>query len=178
MKYILFVYPCDDAWDKEESNLKIAEELSSISKCGEVNFVYGDNHSIFHFDSNIGQPELTIFVDLIIPELPEFMYVIVQTSKVMTSNMSPEHLEHLKNINKKGKKPKSKNGITEIFINNKPAFDVNKFLDEERIKVEEFLKNQVCDLTIDEILDKITQTGLDSLTRAEKDKLDEYSKQI
>jgi len=33
-------------------------------------------------------------------------------------------------------------------------------------------------LTLDEILDKILQTGMDSLTRAEKDKLDEYSKQI
>jgi hypothetical protein len=33
-------------------------------------------------------------------------------------------------------------------------------------------------LTLDEILDKIVDQGIDSLTRAEKDKLDEYSKQV
>jgi hypothetical protein len=33
-------------------------------------------------------------------------------------------------------------------------------------------------LTLDEILDKISSQGMESLTRAEKDKLDEYSKQI
>jgi hypothetical protein len=178
MKYILFVYPCDDTWDKDVSNLKMAEELLTIAKSDEVSFIYGENHSIFHFESEMCQPELTIFVDLVHKELPDFMYVLVQTSKTMTSNMLPEHLEHLKSINKKGKRRKTNNSPKEIFIDKKPTFDLKKFIEQERIKVEEFLKNQVCDLTIDEILDKISQTGLDSLTRAEKDRLDEYSKQI
>ena len=178
MKYILFVYPCDNTWDKENTNLKIAEELSTISKSDEITYVFGENHTIFHFESDMSQPELTIYVDIIHKETPDFMYVLVQTSKFMTSNMLPEHLEHLKKINKKGKKSKPQNRIKEIFMDRKPTFDVKKFMEEHNTRVEEFLKNQICDLTLDEILDKISQNGIDSLTRAEKDKLDEYSKQI
>jgi hypothetical protein len=51
-------------------------------------------------------------------------------------------------------------------------------MEEHNARVEEFVKNQICDLTLDEILDKISSQGMESLTRAEKDKLDEYSKQI
>ena len=101
MKYLLFVYPCNDTWDKKETNLKIAEELSTISKSDDITFVYGDNHAIFHFDSDMCQPELTIYIDLIYDESPDFMYVLVQTSKTITSNMLPAHLEHLKKLNKK-----------------------------------------------------------------------------
>jgi len=178
MKYLLFVYPCDDNWDKEETNLKIAEELSTISKCDDITYVFGDNHSIFHFESDMCQQELTIYVDLIHDEKPDFMYVLVQTTKSMTSNMLSEHLEHLKKLNKKGRKPKTKNRVKEIFIDKKPIFDINKFMEEHNARVEEFVKNQICDLTLDEILDKILSHGIESLTRAEKDKLDEYSKQI
>lgn len=178
MKYLLFVYPCDDTWDKNENNMKIAEELSTISKCDDITFVYGDNHSIFHFETDMCQPELTIYVDLIKDEIPNFMYVLVQNSKGMTSNMDPEQLEFLKKLNKKGRKPKTINRVKDIFKNEQPGFDISKFLKEHNSRVEEFLKNQVCDLTLDEILDKISQNGLESLTRAEKDKLDEYSKQI
>ena len=140
MKYILFVYPCDDTWDKEKTNLKIAEEISTVSKSDEISFVYGDKHTIFHFESDMCQPELTIFVDLVHDELPDFMYVLVQTSKFMTSNMLPEHLDHLKKINKKGRKPKTQNRVKEIFKDNTPAFDVKKFMEEHNGRVEEFLK--------------------------------------
>ena len=178
MKYLLFVYPCDNNWDKEETNQKVAEELSTISKCDDITYVFGDNHSIFHFESDMSQPELTIYVDLIHDETPDFMYVLVQTTKSMTSNMLPEHLEHLKKLNKKGRKPKTENRVKKVLSPENFTFDVKKFMEEHNTRVEEFLKNQVCDLTLDEILDKISQNGIDSLTRAEKDKLDEYSKQI
>lgn len=178
MKYLLFVYPCNDTWDKQENNLKIAEELSTISKSDDITYVFGDNHTIFHFESDMCQAELTIYVDLIYEEVPEFMYVLVQTTKSMTSNMLPKHLEHLKKLNKKGRKPKTKNRVKEIFMDKKPIFDIKKFMKEHSARVEEFVKNQICDLTLDEILDKILSHGIESLTRAEKDKLDEYSKQI
>ena len=92
--------------------------------------------------------------------------------------MLPEHLEHLKKLNKKGRKPKTQNRVKEIFIDKNPAFDIKKFMEEHNARVAEFVKNQICDLTLDEILDKISSQGMESLTRAEKDKLDEYSKQI
>ena len=115
--------------------MKIAEELSTISKCDDITFVYGDNHSIFHFETDMCQPELTIYVDLIKDEIPNFMYVLVQNSKGMTSNMDPEQLEFLKKLNKKGRKPKTINRVKDIFKNEQPGFDISKFLKEHNSRV-------------------------------------------
>ena len=177
MKYLLFIYPCDDNWDPTESNEKIATDLSIISKSDEIKFVYGESHSIFHFDSTLSQSETNDYVELIKDDLSDFMYVLVQTPKTITSNMEQDHLEHLLKLNKRGRKPKS-NPIKDTLSKNHPEFDILKLMEENSKKAMEFLNNQVCNLTIDEILDKITDQGINSLTRAEKDKLDEYSKQI
>ena len=177
MKYLLFVYPCNEEWDSTESNQKIAEELSTISKSDEIKYVYGENHSIFHFDSTLSPSEMNTYVELIKDEMSEFMFVLVQGAKNIESNMEGSHLEHLLRVNKRGRKPKS-NPIKETLQNNQPGFDITKLMEDYKVHVQEFLKNETCNLTLDEILDKITDQGIDSLTRAEKDKLDEYSKQI
>ena len=38
------------------------------------------------------------------------------------------------------------------------------------------MSNKGCELTMDELLDKISSQGIDSLSKEEKNKLDEYSK--
>jgi hypothetical protein len=125
----------------------------------------------------MSQPELSIFVDLIREDCSDFMYVLLQSSKSVSSNMNPEHLEHLLKVNKRGRKPKIENPVKKLFGREDFIIDLNEHIKNNHEKVEDFYKNNVCDLTLDEILDKITDQGIDSLTRAEKDKLDEYSKQ-
>jgi hypothetical protein len=39
-------------------------------------------------------------------------------------------------------------------------------------------KTEVCNMTLDELLDKISQQGMESLSEVEKKKLEEYSKSI
>ena len=39
-------------------------------------------------------------------------------------------------------------------------------------------KPQTCNMTLDELLDKISINGMDSLSEIEKQKLDEYSKTL
>jgi hypothetical protein len=41
-----------------------------------------------------------------------------------------------------------------------------------------FKKKEVCNMTLDDLLDKIGEEGLGSLSELEKQKLDEYSKSI
>ena len=77
-------------------------------------------------------------------------------------------------VNQLRKKRKSKKGLFEL-----PKIELNE---------EEFIKNylssidykekneDICNLTLDEILDKITDNGINSLTKSEKNKLNEYSK--
>jgi hypothetical protein len=177
MKYLLFLYPCDKTWDPEINNLDIAEELMPIVKSDDIKFVFGDNHTIFHFDSDMCQPELAIFLDLVKENQPaDFMYFLVQNTKEVSSNMVPEHLDHLMTIKKKrGRKPK--NPIKNIFIHKIPGTHTGKNYQDLHNETNLFYQNNVCDLTLDEILDKIVDQGMDSLSRVEKDKLDQYSKE-
>lgn len=179
MKYLLFVYPCDESWDSAESNKKIASELSTISKSDEIKYVYGENHSIFHFDTMLSQSETTTYIEMIKDESPEFMFVLAQNAKSVSSNMIGGHLEHLLRLNKRGRKPNS-NPIKDTFkkySDDAIAFDIIKQIENNRKATEELIKNELTDLTIDEILDKITEQGINSLTRGEKRKLDDYSKE-
>ena len=76
-----------------------------------------------------------------------------------------------------GDKPKKSNRIKDIFKNEQDIFslyDLTKIINNGQYN---FLKEETCDLTIDEILDKIIDQGIESLTKLEKLKLDEYSKQ-
>ena len=41
-----------------------------------------------------------------------------------------------------------------------------------------FKRPEVCNLTLDELLDKISKDGMNSLSDIEKQKLDEYSKSL
>lgn len=175
MKYLLFVYPCDENWDPEITNLNIAEEIIPIVKSEEIKFVFGDNHTIFHFDSDMCQSELVIFLELVKNNQPNFLYVLIQNTKEVSSNMIPENLTHLMSIKtKKGRKPK--NPIKNMFIEKIIGSYTGKNYDTLQNQSHQFYQNNVCNLTLDEILDKIIDQGIDSLSRTEKDKLDQYSK--
>jgi hypothetical protein len=161
-------------WDPEVDNLSVGEDLMSIAKTNDIKFVFGENHTIFHFNSDLSHSEVTSFLDLCKDDHPEHMYVLVQTTKDISSNMDPEHLEHLMSFKKKkGHKPK--NMITNFLLDRIKENNT----DEKYLKIYEKInlpyETNVCNLTIDEILDKITESGIDSLTTLEKNKLDEYS---
>jgi hypothetical protein len=102
------------------------------------------------------------------------MYFIVEDAKNVASNMDKNHLTYLMDLDDK---PKKKNRIRDIFKNDQDIFslyDLTKIINNGEYN---FKKEETCDLTIDEILDKIIDQGIDSLTKLEKSKLDEYSKQ-
>jgi len=176
MKYLLFMYPCEDTWDENVSNVEIASELSKISKSDDIKYVYGESHTLFHFDSDMSSTEVADFVDLLKDDVGDFMFVLLEGFKSIESNMPTESLESLMKLNRKGRPPRKKNRLKNIFENKE--FDIKKFMDEHNTRVLEFLNNTTSDLTIDEILDKIKDQGINSLTNEEKDKLDKYSREI
>jgi len=183
MKYLLFVYPCDENWDEVTSNQTIATELSCITKSDEIKFVFGENHSIFHFETAMSQPELTIYVELILEESPKFMFVLSQTTKNITSNMDKGHLKDFLSINKRGRKSKKENPIQDFFVKNIEEQYIENYVEQDELikRQEQILQDYInyheTSLSIDEILDKIHQNGLNSLTKAERKKLDDHSKE-
>ena len=111
MKYLLFIYPCDKTWNKDEDNEIVAKELSSIIDSTEVKFIFGENHSIFHFNSGLSYPELEIFVELLKDDVPDFMYFIVEDAKNVASNMDKNHLTYLMDLDDKPKKKNKKSRL-------------------------------------------------------------------
>ena len=53
MKYILFIYRCDDNKNKTEFVGGIANELSPIVKSDEIKFVFGDTNAVYHFETEM-----------------------------------------------------------------------------------------------------------------------------
>jgi hypothetical protein len=50
-------------------------------------------------------------------------------------------------VNKRGRKPKS-NPIKETLQNNQPGFDITKLMEDYKVRVQEFLKNEICGLPV------------------------------
>lgn len=176
MKYILFIYRCDDNKNKTEFVGGIANELSPIVKSDEIKFVFGDTNAVYHFETEMSFPELTIYLDLVSKDFDDFTYFLIPKGRNFASNIEKQNLHHLMDLYPNKKKRKSKKGLFEL-----PKIELNE---------EEFIKNylssidykekneDICNLTLDEILDKIIDNGINSLTKSEKNKLDEYSKNV
>jgi hypothetical protein len=161
MKYLLFAYYSEG--DKTEDQIhEIAQELSPIVESDEIKYVYGPSHVVFNFITEMSLEELSIYVDIVIEETGPFKYILIPTPKQIMSNMETEHLLHLMQVkgdyNEEGEiSPNFIEFLKESFAGTNP---------------------NVCSLTIDEILEKIKQTGVGSLTTQEKEKLDNYSQSI
>jgi hypothetical protein len=158
MKYLLFIYYLEGEKTEDEI-IEIAEELSPIIDSGEIKFIFGPSHAVYNFTSEMVQDELTIYVDILQEDVGEFKYILLPTPNEISSNMPKENLEHLMDI--KG----DINDGMETFIQLIKDF-------KEKVKIDS------CDLTIDQILEKIKEMGVSSLTLQEKEKLDNYSQSI
>jgi hypothetical protein len=176
MKYILFIYRCDDKKNGTEFVSGIAHEISPIVKSDEIKFIFGETNAVFHFETEMSFPELNIYMDLVSKDFENFTYFLIPKGKNFASNMEETNLNHLMDLYPNKKKRKTKKTFFEL-----PKINFSE---------EEFIKNylssidfketndDICKLTVDEILDKILDKGIDSLTVAEKNKLDEHSKNV
>lgn len=172
MNYLLFVYQNEDMKNPDVTTEMIGSELSKIMSSSQVKFMFGDRHVIYHFASDFSVSEIDDFLCLVSAEYDNFNYFLTQKTKNVASNFDQDNLLHLltlKNTNKKKQTSPKK-------------FDFNKHIGggEEFSRMAEtimtFLPKKECVLTMDELLDKISSQGIDSLTQEEKLKLDEYSK--
>jgi hypothetical protein len=159
MKYLLFVYHNEN--QKKDDFQKIATELSPIVDSEDIKYIYGPTHVVFNFITEMSQGELSIYVDMMSEEMGDFKYILTPTPKTISSNMDPEHLKHLMDVRSTNDEDEPSMYFLDFLKEN--FGDINK---------------SVCNLSIDEILDKIKEKGIQSLSKQEKDKLDNYSQSI
>lgn len=176
MNYLLFVYFDGTVDNSEITTNEIATRIAKQMSSKEAKFMFGDSHAIFHFAADLTITEMADWINIINDELSCFQYFLVPKPKSSESNMPKDNLEHLLSL-RKTKPKKQKPTPPRINYDFKPSNDGESFMDIADLLLN-LKKPKVCNMTLDELLDKISIDGMDSLSEIEKQKLDEYSKTL
>jgi hypothetical protein len=185
-KYILFVFAKND--NPKEFTEQIAEELCVISDTPNLNFYFGPESSVFTISTLDSHQDVKDYVDMIL-DVGDIMYVLLPYTSDNLSYGLPEKIsKHLFNdgINDfMSEKPN--NSYTEEFEVRKMIQD--KIRDDFNLNVDNFdfeydedewsdidkIKNKKRSPSLDELLEKIKEKGLNSLTEKELSQLNKYS---
>jgi len=185
-KYILFVFTKND--NPKEFTEQIAEELCVISDTPNLNFYFGPESSVFTISTLDSHQDVKDYVDMIL-DVGDIMYVLLPYTSDNLSYGLPEKIsKHLFNdgINDfMSEKPN--NSYTEEFEVRKMIQD--KIRDDFNLNVDNFdfeydedewsdidkIKNKQRSPSLDELLEKIKEKGLNSLTEKELSQLNKYS---
>jgi hypothetical protein len=174
MNYLLFVYYDNSVEDSEKKTNEIAVTLADHMTSGQVKFMYGENHAIFHFGCKGDFQNVSDVLVFISEEITGFQYLLTKKSRDFSSNFDEDNLNHLmslRNTTPKKSKPTPPRLRTKNLGNNEPFFDIADL-------IMNFKRPEICDMTLDELLDKIGSKGMESLSELEKQKLEEYSKSL
>lgn len=166
MKYLLFVFAKHEK-NQEKFVKVIAEDITVVSDSPEVNFYFGPESIIYSFSSNENPKDLKEFFDILLASLGIVYFMTPFEPDKMSYWIDPE--------------------IEKTLLKHDKTTDSINFDDEKLIKVQELLfgkTNSENDVivskpklsSLDELLDKIIDCGIDSLTAQEKNLLNEYSK--
>ena len=172
MNFLLFVYHHEDMETPSVTTENIGGELSKIMSSSQVKYMFGDRHSIYHFASDFSVDELDDFLCLVSAEYDNFNYLLTQKTKNVSSNFDQDNLLHLLTLRNTNKKKQTPPKDFEFKMEVEGGEEFSRMAD----TIMSLMSNKGCELTMDELLDKISSQGIDSLSKEEKSKLDEYSK--
>lgn len=172
MNYLLFVYYDNEIKNSGEKTNQLGAQISNVMTSKEIKFMYGDLHAIFHFASDLSLSEMGELMDLISDDMDCFEFFLTQKTKHNYSNFPEDNFNHLLTLRKSTKKQTPKKFEFKTPQNEEKGF----------AKIAQAIWGvqlpEVCTMSLDELLDKVSEQGLESLTKEEKQKLDEYSKSI
>lgn len=175
MNYLLFVYYDNTVEDSEITTNEIASQIAEQMTSKEAKFMFGDKHAIFHFASDMNIVDMGEWINIIVDNLNCFQYFLIPKPKTSESNMPKENLDHLLSLRKTVSK---KHKPTPPKLRTNDIKNGESFMDIADLILNFGKRKEVCNLTLDELLDKISQEGMESLSEVEKKKLEEYSKSL
>jgi hypothetical protein len=175
--YMLFIFGDFDEQENLATNL--SSQLLTVVSSPFLKFTYGEYGVVFHFRSKEVFSDLKEYIDMGMSEITE-QYFLMEVTKNMDIKMPRKLKKDFLNIDGEEKKRENKTG--EINVESK----LKERREELRNFTFEFLMPADFDKmvqkepdylpTVDEILDKISEKGIDSLTETEKEILDNYGK--
>jgi hypothetical protein len=179
-EYMLFIY--GDFAESENTTENITLQLVTITSSEYLKFTYGEYGAAIHFRSKESFSELKEYVDMVFNEITD-QYFLVEIKGNYDIKMPRKMKKDFLNIDGVVKKEETKNGGINVEEEKK-----NRFNNIKNISFEMFLpiledsnflsdiKKEIKEPTVDEILDKIAEKGIESLTELEKNILDNYGK--
>ena len=176
--YMLFIFGDFDEQENLATNL--SSQLLTVVSSPFLKFTYGEYGVVFHFRSKEVFSDLKEYIDMGMSEITE-QYFLMEVTKNVDIKMPRKLKKDFLNIDGEEKKKETRTG--EINVESK----LRERKEELRNFTFEFLmptdfnqmvqKNEPDYLpTVDEILDKISEKGIESLTETEKEILDNYGK--
>lgn len=185
-KYILFVFAKND--NPKEFTEQIAEELCVISDTPNLNFYFGPESSVFTISTLDSYEDVKDYVDMILG-VGEIMYILLPyTPDKLSYGLPTKISQHLFNdgisdfMSEKslGSEPNEfevrkmiQDKIRDTFNLNIENFDF-EYDEDEWTDIDE-IKNKQRSPSLDELLEKIKEKGLNSLTEKELTYLNKYS---
>jgi hypothetical protein len=188
--YLLFVF---GNLTVEGSQDEIASALIPITKNEKVKFIYGSYHMVVNLETDLPFDELKeyIYETLKSDVFEYFLMPMSDKTSVKLPESMAEHLFDLENdtdkvhvftqlnVEELKKRDKQTDEELDLIINYFLSNSEFEFTSDDEEDEEDDLIKQVMNKpkqpSIDELLEKIVENGMDSLTLQEKQLLDEYS---
>ena len=168
-KFFLIVF---GDFDSEGACKEIALTLTPIVDSPHLKFNHTKGNIFFHFASEVSQEEIYEYVMISLIDKCQY-FILVENTDTVSVFLPPNVQEHLMDLVNEGKD-----------VEMKIKVDHNKSLLSEEDEEEfvalllEEVKKQVKRPSLDQLLDKLNSKGIDSLSKFEKDTLDDYSKKL
>lgn len=166
MRYLLFVYPHKFLGDTQDLAEEISDVLLGFTHSNSIKYTYGPKYIVIHFSVNpdhVSELEdvLTVYEEQM---NVDFTYFLTQVGNGFITNLSP----------------KIKNYLNDLENEETSKYEYESIIDDNFLsRIQEYnrvFESMESELTVDEILDKISQYGMDSLTKQELNKLNNQSK--
>lgn len=179
--YIMFMF--GEHQEQDRFVEVIANDLSVIAHSDNIKFYYGQSSAIFTFKSNETLDDINEYLTMLFGDTNVVYVLLPYSSDKMSVKLPKGIYEHLFDINNgetlSGFTPTAQESYIEELNNFKNDLKFINSLDEDDEDDEILmLKNKKKEPSIDEILDKISEKGLSSLTKTERVILEKYSKTI
>lgn len=169
-KYILTVI---GSFESEESCKELAISLTPIVDSPNLKFQHAKGILVFHFATEVSKEEIFDYIGGILYGVTE-AYILTELNDEVTISMPKDIKQHLMDLDN------SSDNI-EMFIDMKLEKNNLRYNDEEQddddfvaLLLDE-VKRKVKKPSLDQLLEKISKNGIDSLTNFEKETLEYYS---
>ncbi len=193
MKYILI---CIGDYSKNQNDViqKIANEIMPMVSSPTVKYYNNDLNLIYHFESKINFNDLKLLVDDAVSPFVG-MYFLNGFTPNMSLGMPQELYNYLFNLDDNGMTPPDMNSISNQIVEVDEEFmknvreiqdmilsdmeeirDMDDCEDDDLARIVRKSKKMEGVPTLDNLLDKIASNGIGSLTKEEKELLEQYSK--